>query len=108
MLRFRHWPQKQSKYKSNKTEVDGFVFDSKKEASYYVDLKAQKKGGLVTMFLRQVPFHLPGNVLYKLDFLVFWSKGEVEFVDVKGFKTKEYLIKKKMVESAYGISITEV
>lgn len=108
MLRFRPWAQKQSKYNSKKTVVDGITFDSKKEAKYYCDLKVLRQKGEVLMFLRQVPFHLPGGITYRVDFQIFWAKGEVEFVDTKGFKTQEYIIKKKLVETHYPVTIKEV
>lgn len=107
VLRFRPWAQPRSKYSAKKTVVDGITFDSKKEAKYYCDLKILKQKGEVLMFLRQVPFHLPGGVIYRLDFLVFWADGRVQFVDVKGFKTRDYIIKKKLVESIYDVMITE-
>lgn len=90
------------------TKVDDIRFDSKKEARYYQDLKLRQKAGEVLFFLRQVPFHLPGGVRYVVDFQEFRADGTVTFVDVKGMKTSEYLMKKKMVESLYPIEIIEV
>jgi len=55
-----------------------------------------------------VPFHLPGNVTYRVDFQLFYSDGTVRFVDVKGFKTSQYIEKKKMVETIYPVTIEEV
>jgi len=78
-----------------------------REARYYSDLKFQQKGGIVLFFLRQVPFDLPGGVKYKVDFQVFYTDGNVEFIEVKGFKTKDYIMKKKMVESLYPVKIEE-
>lgn len=106
-MRYRSLLRPLNKYGAKKTVVDEFSFDSKKEAAYYSQLKILKANGSVAMFLRQVPFHLPGGVKYVLDFLVFWTNGNVEFVDVKGFRTKEYIIKKKLVESIYNVAITE-
>jgi len=105
---FRASAKPVSKYRYRKTEVDGFTFDSIKEANYYVTLKRLKAAGEVVLFLRQVPFHLPGGVKYVADFMVFHASGEVEIVDVKGVKTAEYKIKKKMVEHHYQITIHEV
>jgi hypothetical protein len=90
------------KYHAVKTENDGFKFDSKKEAYYYQELKLRKKAGEIIQFLRQVPFHLPGNVTYRVDFLEFHSNGSVHFVDVKGMQTKEFIMKRKLVESLYA------
>lgn len=65
--------------------------------------------GEVLLIFRQVPFHLPGNVKYVCDFMVFWANGEITFEDVKGFKTAIYIAKKKMVEDLYyPIKIQEI
>jgi hypothetical protein len=96
------------KFNAKKTECDGFRFDSKKEAAYYETLKLRQKAGDVVFFLRQVPFHLPGNVRYVVDFVVFTADGDVEFIDVKGFRTAQYKQKKKQVEAVYPVEIREV
>ena len=96
------------KYGAVKTELDGIKFDSKKEAQYYRDLKVLKQSGELVFFLRQVPFDLPGNVKYRCDFQEFWANGNVRFVDVKGYPTPEYKLKKKQVEALYPIKIEEV
>lgn len=95
------------KFRAIQTELDGIIFPSKKEAKEYQRLMLLKKSGEVLFFLRQVPFHLPGNIKYVLDFLIFWANGEVTFKDVKGMKTAMYILKKKQVEALYPIKITE-
>ncbi|HEX9973154.1 MAG TPA: DUF1064 domain-containing protein [bacterium] len=95
------------KFNAQKTELDGLRFDSKKEARYYQTLKLKVKAGIVLFFLRQVPFDLPGNVKYRVDFQEFHADGTVHFVDVKGIKTDTYIMKKKMVEDLYPIKIEE-
>ena len=102
------WGQFRHKYHATRTEVDGVSFASKKEANYYSGLSQARAAGELLFFLRQVPFHLPGGVVYRCDFAEFWKNGEVRFTDVKGFKTREYLNKKKMVEALYPIQILEV
>jgi len=89
--------------------ADGSVihFASTKEARYFDQLQLAEKGGHLLFFLRQVPFHLPGGVTYRLDYLEFWSTGEVRCVDVKGRKTKQYIDKKKQVEALYPVKIIE-
>ena len=96
------------KYNAKKTEIDGIRFDSKKEARYYQDLLLRQRTGEIVFFLRQVPFHLPGGVSYRIDFQEFHSNGTVHFVDVKGMKTAIYIAKKKMVEATYPVIIEEV
>ena len=93
------------KFNAVKTEIDGIKFDSKKESAYYVDLKIRQKAGEIVFFLRQTPFHLPGGVTYRVDFTEFHADGTIRFVDVKGVKTKDFVMKKKMVEALYPIQI---
>lgn len=101
--------KKQShKFKSIKSEYDGFKFDSKLEGAYYNHLKVLQRIGDVVFFLRQVPFHLPGNVTYKVDFQVFYSSGDIRFVDVKGMETKDFIRNKKQVESLFPVVIDVV
>lgn len=95
------------KFNAVRTEVDGISFSSKKEAAYYSMLLLRQKAGEVLFFLKQVPLHLPGNVRYVVDFQEFHADGTVHFVDVKGLKTEQYKMKKKMVEAIYPISIEE-
>lgn len=108
MLNYKTLRQTPGKYGNKKTVVDGFTFDSKKEAAYYGQLKLLQRAGDVAMFLRQVPFHLPGGVKYVADFVVFYTAGVVEVVDVKGVRTAEYRVKKKLVEHQYPITVIEV
>jgi hypothetical protein len=95
------------KFHAIPTEYDGIKFASKKEAKRYKELLLLKKAGDILFFLRQVPFHLPGNVKYLCDFVIFWTNGEVIFEDVKGVKTPMYILKKKQIEALYPIEITE-
>lgn len=90
------------------TQLDGIKFASKKEAKRYRELRLLEKTGEVVFFLRQVPFHLSGNVKYICDFMVFWKNEIVTFEDVKGIKTPMYILKKKQVEALYPIRIVEI
>jgi len=105
------WTVRTGKYNARKTIVDGITFDSRKEANYYCELKLLRRGGQVRSIECQVPFELvPGfrykkkyirPITYVADFRVEYSDGHVEIVDVKGYKTKEYLLKKKMLLYKY-------
>lgn len=97
-----------SKYGNQPVVIDGFRFDSKREADYCRKLTLLCDEGEVRYFLRQVPFHIPGGIVYRADFMVVNASGDVRFIDAKGFKTKEYAIKKKLVRQHFGIEIQEV
>lgn len=101
-----------SKYKNEKIVVDGIKFDSKKEARYYCELVLKKKARIIKYFQLQPRIVLQEGfrtedgkkireIVYKADFKVIYPDGKVEIVDTKGFRTKEYLIKKKMLLFRY-------
>lgn len=96
------------KFHAKPTTYDDIRFASKKEAKRYHDLKRLKDAGEVLFFLRQTPFHLPGNIRYTNDFTVFWANGEITFEDCKGVKTEAYVVRKKLVEATYPIEIKEI
>ena len=96
------------KYHAKPTLRDGYRFASRREARRYDELKLLQHSGQVLFFLRQVPFHLPGGVVLRLDFQVFWADGHVSFEDPKGVRTQTYIAKKKICEALYPIVITEL
>ncbi len=97
-----------SKYGAKKTSVDGHTFDSKKEAEYYQELKLKLMAGAVKGFCLQPVFILAPDLKYKADFIVFSEDGTYEIIDVKGFRTKEYKVKKKVFEDKFDLEIKEV
>lgn len=97
---------KESKFHNVICEADNIKFRSKKERARYLELKALQTAGQC-WFLRQVPFYLPGNTKYILDFLIFWKNGTYTFEDTKGKRTPMFIMKKKQVESIYPVKIIE-
>ena len=100
--------KKKSKYRANKTSVDGHTFDSKKEAEYYCELKLRLQGKEINGFCLQPTFMLAPGLKYKADFIVFNKDNTYEVIDVKGVRTKEYIAKKKVFEDKYNMKITEI
>lgn len=109
-----------TKYNNKKITMDGQKFDSKKEASRYRELRLLEKAGVIKDLRMQVKFTLipsqrdeaTGKVVerecsYKADF-VYTEDGETVVEDVKGYRTKEYIIKRKLMLYQYGIRIREV
>lgn len=99
---------KKSKYGANKVEIDGIKFDSQKEADYYSELKLRLTTKNIKGFCRQAEFVLANNTRYKADFVVFNNDGTSEIIDVKGFKTDVYKLKKKLFEDKFNLKIVEV
>ena len=108
-----------SKYNNRKVTYQGLTFDSHKEFEYYLILKDKEKRGLVFNIKRQVPLEIQPAftdktgvkhraITYKADF-VYTDRltGTERYIDVKGFKTEVYKLKKKLL--AYkNIIIEEV
>ena len=106
-----------SKYKNKKVVVDNILFDSKKEANYYIKLKILKDAGKISglrlqeKFVLQPSFKLNGKtyraITYVADFVYKDDKG-MHVVDTKGYRTETYKIKKKLFMKKFGIEIEEV
>ncbi len=96
---------KKRKYRNVPTIVDGMRFDSKAEARRYGELKLLRQAGEVLWFVRQVPFHLPGNIRYVADFLIVWSDGRTTVEDVKGVLTRVAANKIKQVRALLGVEV---
>lgn len=102
---------KRTKYGATKTMVDGILFDSKREAAYYSELKIREKAGEVTGVEMQRPFALLGSngmlmATFKADFC-FWDNtaGRFRCIDVKGFDTPVGKLKRKMMKGLLGIDV---
>lgn len=103
-----------SKYNNKRTEYNGKIYMSKKEAGYARTLDALKWAKdpkeKVLSYKTQVPFEIKIKKIhicnYIADFVVKY-KDRIEVVDVKGFRTDIYKLKKKLVEANYGIKIIE-
>ena len=106
-----------SKYHSRKVTWDGIEFDSQKEAQRYRELWLLKKAGEITNLQRQVRFELiptqrvdgkvvERSVTYVADF-VYEDHGEIVLEDVKGLRTREYILKRKLMLYMKGIRIKE-
>lgn len=101
-----------SKYHSRMVEVDGHIFDSKKEAQKYIQLKLWRQAGVIKDFELQPEFELqPGYrdrfgrwvhpIKYRADFRVIYPDGRAVIIDTKGYRTKDYRLKRKMLLYRY-------
>lgn len=107
-----------SKYGSRKVTRDGMTFDSQKEYRRFCELRLLERAGKVTDLQRQVKFELipsqriGGKVVeracnYIADF-VYTENGKKVVEDTKGFKTTDYIIKRKLMMWVHGIRIKEI
>lgn len=113
-----------SKYKNIKCKVGTEVFDSRREADRYLELCYLQKAGIITDLARQVKFVLipaqrekttgtkcgrviEREVAYIADF-VYIRDGQTVVEDAKGVRTRDYVIKRKLMLYMHGIRIAEV
>ena len=112
--------RKQSKYRSERITIDGETFDSRREARHWAELRMLERSGEISVLRRQVGFELippqkdgsgkliERSVTYVADFDYKDGEGHHIVEDTKGFRTKEYIIKRKLMLYVYGIRIREV
>ena len=124
-----------NKYGNKKVIVHGEVFDSKREAMRYYDLKFLEGIGAIRDLKRQVTYELipvqrekstkfykkgrkkgqpiEGKIIekavtYRADFVYTdAATGKLVVEDAKGVRTKDYIIKRKLMLYVHGIKIRE-
>ena len=99
---------KRHKYNARKTEIDGFTFDSELEGRVYLELKQLHDCGAIADIVMQRPFELQGLQGERVCTYVadFYLPEKKLIVEVKGFSTKIWRLKKKLFEQQYiGIRI---
>ncbi len=119
-----------NKYHNRKVKTsDGIIHDSRKEANRWLDLKLLQEAGKITDLKRQMDFllippqyeNLPQGrykrpkrklveraCIYRADFVYHDEKGDIVVEDVKGVRTRDYVIKRKLMLYTYGIRIKEI
>lgn len=134
-MAYRGWRRNGTKYNATKVTIDGHTFDSKKESNRYLELKLLERAGAITDLQMQVKFVLipsqyepdtvkvlksgkekvvKGKLIerecsYIADF-VYQYNGKTVVEDAKSpiTRTKEYIIKRKLMLYFHGIRISEV
>ena len=101
-----------SKYNSKPTYVDGRRFDSKREAARYSELAQLQRAKIISHLELQPRFPLivAGQHIctYIGDFR-YLENGKSVTEDVKGFKTAEYKLKRKLLLATHpGIDHREI
>lgn len=107
-----------TKYNARRTSVDGVNFDSKLEADYFIMLEEKLRTGQIRAFERQPVFLLQDSfkkngktfrkIEYRADFKIIHNDGSIEIVDVKGYETPEFRLKRKLFEKRYPYTLTVV
>ena len=122
-----------AKYRNRRVTFEGETYASKKELRRFRELELMQAAGRISGLRKQVKFVLipaqyepdwidyskstqgrkrkgkliEREVAYVADF-VYLKDGEMVVEDTKGFRTKDYIIKRKMMLYFHGIRIKEV
>lgn len=98
--------KRQGKYNAKSQDYGGVKYHSRKEAAYAQELDWKLKGGLIKSWRRQVKIDLRVNdhhiTNYYVDFEATLPDDRIELIEVKGFETKEWLIKWRLLEAIYS------
>lgn len=120
-----------SKYHNKKVKHNGRTLDSRRERKRYYELEVLEKAGEISDLRLQVPFEIIPAIYetveiqlktkvksvqkcvqraayYVADFVYMDKDGNQVVEDAKGFRTPEYLLKKKMMRAFLGITIKEI
>ena len=109
-----------NKYHNKKVVVEGISFASKHEASRFLELTLLQKSGEIKGLQTQVSFELipaqrdpvTKKVIeracnYVADF-TYWQDDKFVVEDTKGYRTPDYIIKRKLMLWVKGIRIREI
>jgi hypothetical protein len=108
---------KRSKYGNVKTEIGPRKYDSKKEAQRHMQLVLLERAGFISQLQCQVTYLLipsmkkgdgkmERGIAYIADF-TYMRNGVLVVEDSKGMRTKEYIIKRKLMLYIHKIEIAE-
>lgn len=106
-----------NKFQAKKITIDGQEFDSHKEARRYGELRLMERAGIIRDLKRQEEFELIPKcgkerpARYHADFSYIdceTGKKVVEDVKSKATKTKDYILRRKLMNWVHGIEIREV
>jgi hypothetical protein len=101
-----------NKYKAKKTVIDGHEFPSRREAEYYLLYKSMLQRGEIKDLQLQPRFELIPSFTnwqgkkcrpchYTADFLLTYPDGRQRVIEVKGFRTRDYMLRRKLFEWQY-------
>jgi hypothetical protein len=105
--------RRRSKFNNRKTVVEGYTFDSGKEAARWLELRLLEKAGAIMELRRQVrvDLHADGGAFVgfmKLDFSYFDTREQHQiYEDSKGFVTPFWRWKANHFKAQFGCAILE-
>lgn len=105
--------ESRNKYGNQKVYTEDGVFDSKREAKRYKQLRMLLKAGEIAFLACQVQFELNAggshSLIYIADFhYMDRQTGKYIVEDAKGARTEVYKKKCRLMKEVYGIDIKEI
>ncbi|HLA60926.1 MAG TPA: DUF1064 domain-containing protein [Nitrospiraceae bacterium] len=95
-----------TRHGNHKIEWQGQKFDSKHELKDFQGFELERLAGKIRSVIRQVSIPLLGSRRrIRLDFVIVENDGRIRWVDSKGHAEREWLLKRDVVQQAYGIRI---
>ena len=95
-----------SKYHSLKTEYNGRIYPSKRQAENAAKFMALVgKGKPYKAYLEEIPFRLPGGSQHRVDHLLLTWNDTAEWYETKGRDLPMGMLKRKQTEEIYHIRI---
>jgi hypothetical protein len=103
-----------NKYRNKR--VNGYA--SKREAELAANLQALQRSGEISSLREQFKFVLVPSqkgelrnerpLTYTADFTYFGMDGKQHVIDAKGFKTQQYVIRRKLMKFIHDIEVEEL
>ena len=98
-----YFQKRGNKYGAKSSIYNGIAYHSKKEAGYAQELDLRIKAKDIKKWERQVPIELRVNgeliAKYYVDFKIYHNDKSEELVEVKGFETEVFRLKRKLLEA---------
>jgi hypothetical protein len=99
------YQQRGNKYGAKTTEYGRVLYHSKKEAGFARDCDLRVKAGELIGWDRQVKISLDIGEFhicnYYCDFFLHYANGKKQLVEIKGYMTEIYRLKRKILEATY-------
>jgi len=105
---YRKLTRKPRKYRNSPLRIGALRFDSKAEANRYQDLRLLEQARTITGLKLQPRFALNVNGVHVCDYVgdfEYYELGVRIIEDVKGYRTRDFRIKQKLMLAIHGIEL---
>lgn len=104
---------KPRKYRNVPTVVDSIEFPSRKQAKVYRGLVLRQQTGEIRDLQLEQTYSLDVNGIHVCDYRADYtyrttSDNQLHVVDAKGMRTREFIIKQKLMKAIFGVDIEVV